>query len=126
MISKREENIIIEFLKQRVNPYLIYIFGSYSNNNERKDSDVDIAFFSDNKIEEYQLFLLAQKLADILKKEVDLIDIKQASTVFRTQIMQGKLIYNNDDDKKMYFELKTLREYAKFNEERKEILEKYQ
>lgn len=124
MISEKEKNIIIDFLKQKVNPELIYIFGSYANNNERQNSDIDIALLSDNKIDRYQLFLLAEKLADKLKKEVDLIDIKQASTVFKTQIIQGKLIYNDNNYKKMNFELKTLKEYARLNEEREEILER--
>lgn len=124
MISEKEKNIIINFSKQKVNPELIYIFGSYANNNERQNSDIDIALLSDNKIDRYQLFLLAEKLADKLKKEVDLIDIKQASTVFKTQIIQGKLIYNDNNYKKMNFELKTLKEYARLNEEREEILER--
>lgn len=124
MISKEEKNIIIDFLKQKLSPELIYIFGSYSENKERKDSDIDLAFLSEDEVGEYQIFLLAQKLADKLKKEVDLIDIKQASTVFKMQIIQGKLIYNANNYKKMEFELKTLREYAKLNEERKEVLER--
>ncbi|QTL97423.1 nucleotidyltransferase domain-containing protein [Iocasia frigidifontis] len=123
MISKAEKIIIIDFLEQKLSPELIYVFGSYSKNNERKDSDIDIAFLSENEVDEYQIFLFAQKLADKFKKEVDLIDIKQASTVFKIQIIQGKLIYNANNYKKMEFELKTLREYANLNEKRKEVLE---
>ncbi|MGM0410798.1 MAG: type VII toxin-antitoxin system MntA family adenylyltransferase antitoxin [Bacillota bacterium] len=124
MISKMEKNKIIEFLKEKLSPDLIYVFGSYAKNKERKNSDIDLAFLSEKEIDEYQLFLLAQKLADKVGKEVDLIDIKKASTVFKTQVIQGELIYNNDNYKKLSFELKTLREYAKLNEERKEILDK--
>ena len=124
MISKMEKNKIIEFLKEKLSPDLIYVFGSYAKNKERKNSDIDLAFLSEKEIDEYQLFLLAQKLADKVGKEVDLIDIKKASTVFKTQVIQGELIYNNDNYKKLSFELKTLREYAKLNEERKEILDR--
>lgn len=124
MLSNEEKNIIIDFLTEKLTPELIYIFGSYAKNSERDNSDIDIAILSEREIDEYKLFLLAQKLADKLKKEVDLVDIKKASTVFKVQIIQGKLIFNKDNYKKMNFELKTFREYAKLNEERKEILAK--
>ena len=124
MLSNEEKNIIIDFLTEKLTPELIYIFGSYAKNSERDNSDIDIAILSEREIEEYKLFLLAQKLADKLKKEVDLVDIKKASTVFKAQIIQGKLIFNKDNYKKMNFELKTFREYVKLNEERKEILAK--
>lgn len=124
MLSNKEKNIIIDFLKEKLSPELIYIFGSYAKNSERDNSDIDIAILPEKEIDEYKLFLLAQKLAEKLKKEVDLVDIKKASTVFKAQIIQGKLIFNKDNYKKMNFELKTFREYAKLNEERKEILAK--
>lgn len=44
--------------------------------------------------------------------------------MFNIQVIQGKLIYNNNNPKKMKFELKILREYAKLNEERRKILQK--
>ena len=124
MLSNEEKNIIIDFLTEKLTPELIYIFGSYAKNSERDNSDIDIAILSEREIDEYKLFLLSQKLADKLKKEVDLVDIKKASTVFKAQIIQGKLIFNKDNYKKMNFELKTFREYVKLNEERKEILAK--
>mgnify|MGYP006277221781 FL=1 len=124
MLTDTEKNVIVDYLTQKVNPDLIYVFGSYSKNRERKNSDIDIAYLSEKKIDEYKLFLLAQELADKLNQEVDLIDIKRVSTVFKTQIIQGNLIYNRDNYKKMEFELKVLRDYANFNQERKVILDR--
>ncbi|HKL76432.1 MAG TPA: nucleotidyltransferase domain-containing protein [Halanaerobiales bacterium] len=124
MLSSEKKTIIIDFLKEKVSPELIYIFGSYAKNSERNNSDIDIAFLSEKKVDEYNLFLLAQKLAEKLRKEVDLVDIKKVSTVFKVQIIQGELIFNIDNYKKDNFELTTFREYAKLNEERKEILAK--
>jgi len=59
MISKKEKNIIINFLKNQIDPELIYIFGSFSRDKERRDSDIDIAFLSSAEFEEYNIFLLA-------------------------------------------------------------------
>lgn len=66
---------IIEFLVENIKPYLIYLFGSSVNGVFRMDSDVDIAFISDVETSDYEIFMLAQKLADILKRDIDLIDL---------------------------------------------------
>jgi len=71
MISKKEKNIIINFLKNQIDPELIYIFGSFSRDKERRDSDIDIAFLSSAEFEEYNIFLLAQRLADKLKRNIN-------------------------------------------------------
>jgi len=115
---------IKSFLIEELKAELIYLFGSYANGNERSDSDLDLAFLTSEKIDDYQRFLTAQKLASKLNIDVDLIDLSQASTVFRAQIIQGKLLYAEDKQQKQEFEMLTLKKYARLNEERKEIIEK--
>jgi len=125
MIGNEKINILKNILVQAFSPYLIYIFGSTVKNRDRRESDIDIAILTDRKVGEYELFNLSQKLADILKKEVDLIDLNKASTVFKTQIIKtGKLIYNSDNLKKMYFHMRTMKDYAILNEERQEVIDK--
>lgn len=119
-------DLIKSTLREELDPVLIYIFGSFAKGRAREDSDLDIAFLSDKKFDEYKVFLSAQKLADKLKREVDLIDLNKASTVFKVQVIQGILIYNGDNTRKMIFEMQSLREYAKLNEEREEVLQKMQ
>ncbi|AWI03693.1 type VII toxin-antitoxin system MntA family adenylyltransferase antitoxin [Clostridium drakei] len=114
---------ITDFLVENIKPYLIYLFGSSVNGVFREDSDIDIAFMSDKKITEYEVFMLAQELADILKRDVDLINLKNASTVFKAQIVgKGKVIYCSDDKRRMYFEMYVFKDYALLNEEREIIL----
>ena len=125
MIGNDKIKIIKKVLVDALTPYLIYIFGSTVKGRGREESDIDIAILRDKKIDEYELFILSQKLADILKSEVDLIDLSKASTVFRIQIMKtGKLIYNSDNLHKMYFQMRTMKDYALLNEERQEIINK--
>ena len=64
---------ITQFLVEHVSPGFIVLFGSFAKRTMRKDSDSDIAFFSDEVYSDYELFLLAQKLADRLGWEVDLV-----------------------------------------------------
>ena len=112
----------IELLKE-FNPIIIYFFGSASRGELRNDSDIDIAFLPDKDIDEYTCFMKEQEIADIFKRDVDLIDLKKASTVFKAQIVgTGNIIYCIDEVKKAYFEMRSLKEYALLNEERQEIL----
>ena len=46
-----------------------------------------------------------QEIADIFKRDVDLIDLKNASSVFKAHIVgSGNIIYCIDEVKKAYFE----------------------
>ena len=115
---------IKSFLIEELEAELIYLFGSYAAGKARDDSDLDLAFLSSEEIDDYQRFLTAQKLASKLNIDVDLIDLSQASTVFRAQIIQGELLYAENKQQKQEFEMLTLKKYARLNEERKEIIEK--
>ena len=125
MIDNEKIKIIKKDLVKALDPSLIYIFGSISKDKVRKDSDIDIAILTDRQIDEYKLFILSQKLADVLKREVDLVDLNKASTVLKVQIIKtGKLIYNSNNLRKMYFQMRAMRDYALLNEERVEIINK--
>jgi predicted nucleotidyltransferase len=115
---------IKSFLIDELKAELIYLFGSYASGKVRDDSDLDLAFLTQEKIDDYQRFLTAQNLASRLNIEVDLIDLSKASTVFKVQIIQGKLLYAKNKQQKQEFELLVLKKYARLNEERKEIIEK--
>lgn len=115
---------IKSFLIEELEAELIYLFGSYAVGKARDNSDLDLAFLSSKEIDDYQRFLTAQKMASKLNIDVDLIDLSEASTVFKTQIIQGKLIFAKNKQQKQQFELLTLKKYSRLNEERKEIIEK--
>lgn len=114
-----------EFLISKINPSFIIVFGSFANGKTHKESDIDLAFYPKERLlSSYEIFMLAQELADILKMDVDLVDITQASTVFQAQIFStGKVIYSNDETLRMNFEMRAFSMYAKLNEERKLIIE---
>ncbi|KHF26794.1 Nucleotidyltransferase domain protein [Anoxybacillus sp. BCO1] len=100
-MTEQMEQIIVEMLKDAVSPYVIYLFGSAATGHVRPDSDIDIAFLSDKRsLDHYERFMLAQQSAERLQRDVDLIDLKQASTVFQAQIVSsGKVIYCADEQK---------------------------
>ncbi|WP_096198883.1 type VII toxin-antitoxin system MntA family adenylyltransferase antitoxin [Bacillus sp. FJAT-45350] len=115
---------VVKKIIERFNPICIYLFGSFVKGTVRKDSDVDIAFLSEEKTDPYQVFLVAQEIAETVRREVDLVNLSEASTVFKIQVVaNGKLLYCTNEQKKDEFEMLVYKMYAKLNEERKPVLD---
>ena len=105
----------------------IYLFGSYGTENEWPNSDVDIALLLPPTAAKQTDYLalddLRAALEQLLGKEVDLINLRQVSTVFRKEIiMAERRIYCADQYAADEFEMLTLSYYQKLNEERAGIL----
>jgi predicted nucleotidyltransferase len=118
------EKEIVNFLTEKISPYLLIIFGSTAKGTIHDKSDIDIAFLSDHiKIDKYEQFMIAQDLAAKVNWDIDLVDLSKASTVFQAQIVNtGKIIFCSDELKRANYEMKVLKKYAKLNEERSQIL----
>jgi len=118
-------DIIKNKLIDKASAFIVILFGSAASGRMRNDSDIDIAFLSDGNLSEYEVFNIAQELSNELGRDVDLIDMSKASTVFKANILgTGKIIYSADENKKHEFQIRTFKEYCMLNEERKEILDK--
>jgi len=117
--------LVKTYLQEQIAPYLIIVFGSALTGQMLPDSDIDIAFLAEQKCSAYELFMISQQLADKLGRDVDLVNLETASTVFQARVLTtGKVIYCADDTKRMLFYMLTLKKYARLNEERRPILDK--
>lgn len=91
--------------------------------NTRPDSDIDLAILSDKTLSELDRFELAQELAIQLHRDVDLVDLRSASTVMRMQVLStGTCLTTEDERARREFEMYAYSDYARLNEERREIL----
>lgn len=118
-------DIIKEFLIDKFNPYLIVVYGSAARGETHEGSDIDVAFLGDNENDYYNVYMESQKLADLVRREIDLVDLSKASTVMRVQIIgKGKIIYNGNPNKSGTFMMKALKQYSMLNEERQCILDR--
>ena len=90
---------IIKILKDNIpNIEAIYIFGSVAEGRDGSSSDVDVAFLSDTPIDSLRVWELSNEIAFELKRDVDLVDLKQTNTIFRFQIIsKGERIYFKDE-----------------------------
>ena len=106
----------------------IYIFGSYGTVDECQESDVDIAILfppvQAKKIKNIAMSDCSFALANILKKDIDLINLRIVNTVFQQEIIQnGRVIFSKDENTVDFFEMTVISSYQKLNEERAGILE---
>lgn len=124
-LSEQQIDLIRRHLLKKISPYLIIIFGSAISGRMLPESDIDIAFLSEQKLDVYDVFMVGQKLAGLLDRNVDLVDLQRASTVFQARVVTtGQVIYSADENKRMVFEMVTLKKYARLNEERKRIVDR--
>lgn len=116
-------------LKHYSDVQAIYVFGSYSTDHLRPDSDVDLAVLLPPEQARHEKTLLLSRchaeLEDVLGREVDLLNARQVSTVFQKEIITGQRIYCADMYAADEFEMLTLSYYQKLNEERHHILEAF-
>lgn len=109
-------------LNKKLNCTATILFGSYSRGDQREDSDVDIAIKSDKKISKQEIFDMTGELEQVLKKDVDLVNLDDISDSFRYEIlMNGKVLYCKDNFKFDLYKLDMFREYLELSESRKII-----
>lgn len=107
----------------------IYLYGSFGTDTEWPDSDADIAVLlpEESFAAAGNLMLndCARELERVLRRDVDLVNLRQVSTVLQMQIIFGRLIACADRYAVDEFEMLTLSLYGKLNEERAAILEAF-
>lgn len=92
---KEEIEQIKRLLITKFNPLAIILFGSYSRNSQREDSDIDIAMIA-NETSKNELFVMKSNLEEQVKREAfilleenNIIDSKMSKN------MQGMVGFRN-------------------------------
>jgi predicted nucleotidyltransferase len=113
-----------ETLKRHV-PDLVaaYLFGSRARDEAGPASDYDIAVLVGRPLDSQFRWALQEELAVLVHANVDLVDLRRASTVMRVQVLKdGRVLVDNDRSARELFEATALSDYARLNEERRQIL----
>lgn len=121
------EGIIEKIIGHYPDTQAIYLFGSYGTDNEWPNSDVDIALLLPPKTSKLSGHLMMSRLHGELEllmgRDVDLLNLRNVSTVFQKEIiMTERRIYTADEYAADEFEMLTLSYYQKLNEERAQVL----
>ena len=123
-MKTKKKNDIITILKRELPKILaIYLYGSHATDSIHPNSDVDIAFLSEVKTDPVKRWNIQELIAAKLDIDVDLVDLTEATTVLKKEIVEkGILLYSADKNKTAQFEMTTFSMYMDLNESRKHIL----
>ncbi len=105
------------------NLHALYAFGSRIQGTASEQSDLDLAVLVEGYADPIQLFEMANQLADQLGYEVDLLDMRAASTVMQYQILtRGERWWVKDVLQVGLFETMVLSEKTNLDEARSGLL----
>lgn len=95
---------VIDGLQQRFPGLLAaYLFGSHATGHAGPDSDVDLAVLLPGKADVLTLWQAGETLAQMLNRDVDLVDLRAASTVMQHQIITtGRRFWAADAQAALY------------------------
>jgi len=126
MVPDMDDNSLVQYLRQSIPDLIVlYRFGSQAKGTARRDSDMDLAVLARDPIPNLRRFELARDLAIQLHCDVDLVDLRSASPVMRMQVLStGTCLDAQDELARREFEMYAYADYARLNEERREILKR--
>ena len=100
----------------------LYIFGSQAQGAPRPDSDIDLAVLAPEDVDPALLWSLSNDIANQLNCEVDLLDLRAASTVMQYQVIStGKAVWDIGLQTRL-FEVAVLSEKLSLDEAREPLL----
>jgi len=125
MVEDQKKDFLVGFLLENFPDIkAIYLFGSSMTSDRRSKGDLDLAVLSKDPIPSWERWKAAQELAAQLKIDIDLVDLKRASTVMQLQVISsGQCLYEQRAEERARYENNVFSAYARLNEERKGILE---
>jgi len=131
-MGTRLDTAALDMIRERMKELLpdliaIYQFGSTVEGSEHGESDLDLAILAQRPLENLDRWELQEDLAAELRRDIDLVDLRSASTVMQAQVLKmGTVLAETDRTARQQFEMRVCSAYAMLNEERAGILEDVQ
>ena len=127
-LNQTSQKAVLEAIQDAVPDLIaVYQFGSTVQGGEHAESDLDLALLARSALPNLDRWTLQEDLAAELGRDVDLIDLRAASTVMQAQVLdKGMVLAEADRTARRQFEMQVCSAYAILNEERAGILEDVQ
>ena len=127
MTAAIPDSTILEVLSDRMDLILLYRFGSSVRGvvGQHAGSDLDLAFLAGEPMDPLRTFECANELSTALQCDVDLVDLACATTVMRKEVITGgRCLFARSTSARDTFEMRSLADYVRLNEERAPVLER--
>lgn len=128
VLSTSDESTIVDIVRHDEKVQAVYLLGSAARGAMRADSDVDIALLLAHRRAETteRLSPLRTELSIRLRREVDLGVVSSDNLVYARQaILTGRRLFTRSVNLVETREATLLGLYARFNEDRREVLDAY-
>lgn len=113
------------FFKDRNDVSLVLMFGSFVRGEMTVDSDIDVGIYFQSSPDFYQVNVIKEDLSALLKRDVDVVVLNDASPVIKMQVLKKGILVleaskNNfsefyGDTVKQYDDLKQIRKKCEDN-----------
>lgn len=101
----------------------VYLFGSHAAGVATPASDLDLAVLAARPLGAVERFDVQERLAALAGCDIDLVDLRSASTVMQARVVStGRVVRDADPGERARFETFAYSSYALLNEERAGIL----
>jgi predicted nucleotidyltransferase len=112
MVTDADLQRAIEFLDERFGLDTLWLYGSEAQGMAREDSDVDLGALFRRRLTALEIFETRAELAEILHREIDLVDLDQASPILCMQVLRyGRLLVDRNPKRRHAFFSKTVSMY---------------
>lgn len=103
---------VLGFLEARFGLDTLWLFGSEAQGKARPDSDVDLAALFRRRPTILELLEAQADLEQLLHREVDLVDLDQASPILGMQVLRhGRLLVDQNPKRRHAFFSRTISMY---------------
>ncbi|MFY9825971.1 MAG: nucleotidyltransferase domain-containing protein [Thermoanaerobaculia bacterium] len=112
MVTSDDLQKTVSFLDRRFGLETLWLFGSEARGTARPDSDLDFAAFFRRRPSALEILDAREDLKGALHREVDLVDLDQASPILGMQVLRhGRLLVDRDARRRYAFFSRTISMY---------------
>ena len=112
MLDKDQIAKIISFAETHPEISAVYLFGSFATGHSRPKSDIDLGILFVEDVDCFVRVDMETEVSNLLKKNVDLVDMRKSSPFLRHQIYKyGKVIYQSGGVFPFHFRANSIRDY---------------
>ena len=116
MLDKDQTAKIVNFAKAYPEISAVYLFGSHAVGHPRSKSDIDLGILFHKDMDAFTRISMETEISNLLKKDVDLVDMRKSSPFLCHQIYKyGKFIYHDGSNFPFQFRASSIREYLDTN-----------